>query len=201
MPSADRRARTARGCGPRGYAACAASTFRTRTRLYTAAAKVNSTSCTRSVSWGPCRPRPIRVAAERLGVRIQLLEAREPGDFEGAFQAATRERADVLWVSGDPITYKYRAQIADRALKRRVPTHFVRESVEAGGLIAFRPSLPHLTRGVGKYVDKILKGAKPADIPVEQPTRYDLAINLKTAKTLGLTIPQPLLLRADQVIE
>jgi putative ABC transport system substrate-binding protein len=105
-------------------------------------------------------------------------------------------------VWGDPLTLDQRARIAELAMRHRLPTmHFFREAVEAGGLLGFGPDLPHIWRNVGKYVDKILKGAKPGDIPVEQPTKYELVVNLKTAKALGLTIPPTILLRADHVIE
>ena len=142
-----------------------------------------------------------QAAADRMRVRLQLVEAREAGDLEGAFEAMARERADFLHVWGDPLTYAHRARIAELAMKHRLPTmHFFRDAVAAGGLLGFGPNWPHTWRGVGKYVDKILKGAKPADIPVEQPTRYELTINLKTAKALGLTLPPSLLQRADEVI-
>jgi ABC-type uncharacterized transport system substrate-binding protein len=142
-----------------------------------------------------------QAAADRMRVRLQLVEAREAGDLEGAFEAMARERADFLHVWGDPLTYAHRARIAELAMKHRLPTmHFFREAVAAGGLLGLGPNWPHTWRGVGKYVDKILKGAKPADIPVEQPTRYELTINLKTAKALGLTLPPSLLQRADEVI-
>jgi putative tryptophan/tyrosine transport system substrate-binding protein len=143
-----------------------------------------------------------QAAADRLNVKLQLVEARNVGDLESAFAAAKRERADLLHVYGDPVTFTHRARIAELALKHRLPTmHFFREAVEAGGLLGLGPDWPLLFRNGGAYVDKILKGAKPADIPVAQPTKYELVINLKTAKALGLTIPPSLLQRADQVIE
>ena len=142
-----------------------------------------------------------QAAADRMGVRLQLVEAREAGDLEGAFEAMARERADFLHVWGDPLTHANRASIAELAMKHRLPTmHFFREAVAAGGLLGFGPNWRDTWRGVAKYVDKILKGEKPADIPVEQPTRYELTINLKTAKALGLTLPWSLLQRADEVI-
>jgi ABC-type uncharacterized transport system substrate-binding protein len=143
-----------------------------------------------------------QAAADMLRVKLQRLEARNAAELETAFEAATRERADLLQVWGDPLTLDQRARIAELAMRHRLPTmHFFREAVEAGGLLGFGPDLPHIWRNVGKYVDKILKGAKPGDIPVEQPTKYELVVNLKTAKALGLTIPQSILLRADQVID
>ena len=142
-----------------------------------------------------------QAAADRMRVRLQLVEAREAGDLEGAFEAMARERADFLHVWGDPLTYAHRSRIAELAMTHRLPTmHFFREAVAAGGLLGLGPNWPHIWRGVGKYVDKILKGAKPADIPVEQPTRYELTINLNTAQALGLTLPPSLLQRADEVI-
>jgi putative ABC transport system substrate-binding protein len=118
------------------------------------------------------------------------------------FAAMVRERAVALLVLSDPLTVLHRTRLADLAAKRRLPTMYPwREFVDAGGLMAYGPSLPDLYRRAATYVDKILKGAKPADLPVEQPTRFELVINLKTAKALGLTIPQSILIRADQVIQ
>lgn len=143
-----------------------------------------------------------QAAAGRLGVALQLLEAGHADDLEAAFAAAQRERADVIHIYGDSITFAHRARIAELALQYKLPTmHFFREAVEAGGLLSLGPDFPLLYRNAGAYVDKILKGAKPADLPVAQPTKYELVINLKTAKLLGLTIPPALLQRADQVIE
>ena len=141
-------------------------------------------------------------AARALGVRLQLLEARDPSEIDGAFAAITTERAGAVIVLTDTVLLDHRARIADHAARRRLPTVFgVSEFVEAGGLLAYGPSLADGFRRAATYVDKILKGAKPADLPIEQPTTFELVINLKTAKALGLTIPPSLLLRADQVIE
>jgi ABC-type uncharacterized transport system substrate-binding protein len=143
-----------------------------------------------------------QAAADMLRVKLQRLEARDPAELGTAFEAATRERADLLHVYGDPLTVAQRARIAELAMRHRLPTmHFSREEAEAGGLLSFGPNLPHMWRNAGKYVDKILRGTRPGDIPVEQPTKYELVVNLKTAKALGLTIPQSLLLRADEVIQ
>lgn len=140
--------------------------------------------------------------ADTLGVKLQLLEARDASDLESAFQVAIRERADLLHVWGDVVTFTHRARIAELAMKHRLPTmHFYREAVEAGGLLSFGPSFVHIFRNAAKYVDKILKGTKPGDIPVEQPTQYELTINLKTANALGLTIPSSVLTRADHVFQ
>jgi len=146
--------------------------------------------------------RETQAAARTLGVQVQSLEVRGPDDFENAFPAAIRGRAGALIVVDDPLTYLYRMRIADLAARNRLPAMYgFREYAEAGGLMAFGTSLADLYRRAATYVDKILKGAKPADLPVEQPTKFELVINLKTAKALGLTIPQSLLFRADQVIQ
>jgi putative ABC transport system substrate-binding protein len=143
-----------------------------------------------------------QAAADRIGVRIQLVEARTADELEGAFAAAQRERADVVHVYGDALVFAQRTRVAELALKYKLPTmHFFREAVEAGGLLGFGPDWVLVYRNAGMYVDKILKGTKPADIPVAQPTKYELVINLKAAKALGLTIPPSLLQRADRVIE
>jgi putative ABC transport system substrate-binding protein len=150
----------------------------------------------------PMTLRQEQAAAERLNVKLQLVEARNVADLDSAFAAAKRERADLVHVYGDPLAFTYRAQIAELAMKHRLPTmHYYREAVVAGGLISLGPDWPLISRNAGSYVDKILKGTKPSDIPVAQPTKYELVINLKTAKALGVTIPRSLLLQADQVIE
>jgi putative ABC transport system substrate-binding protein len=146
--------------------------------------------------------REVNVAARSLGVQLQLLEARGPNEFDGAFAAMTRERVGALLVLADATFNSHRTRLADLAARSRLPAAYGwREYVEAGGLMSYGPSLPDLFRRAATYVDKILKGAKPGDLPVEQPTKFELVINLKTAKTLGLTIPSSLLQRADQVIE
>jgi putative ABC transport system substrate-binding protein len=133
---------------------------------------------------------------------LQIVEARSADELDGAFAAATRERAEAMHVYGDSITFLHRRHIADLALKSRLPTIYLfKPNVEAGGLLSYGPSEPDMYRRATGYVDKILKGAKPADLPVEQPTTFELVINLNTAKGLGLTIPPSLLQRADQVIE
>ena len=141
-------------------------------------------------------------AADALKVRLQILEARGPDDLERAFDAATRERAEAIHVYGDPLTFIHRARIAELAARSRLPALYLfRENVEAGGLMSYGPSQPDIFRRAAGYVDKILKGAKRADLPVEQPTKFELVINLKTAKALGLRIPQSVLIRADEVIQ
>ncbi len=136
-------------------------------------------------------------------MRLQTLEARNPQEIDSAFAAMTREGAGALLITPDAFFANQRRQIAELAIKRRLPSlHNVAEyAAEAGGLMAYGPNFLDLERRAATYVHKILKGAKPADLPVAQPTKFELVINLKTAKALDLTIPQTLLLRADQVIE
>ena len=143
-----------------------------------------------------------KVAAGLLKVQLQLLEARAPGDFAGAFSAMAKERADGVIIITSSMFYAERTRIAKLAAERRVPTIYgVKEFVEVGGLMTYGIDVHESFRRAAGYVDKILKGAKPADLPVEQPTKFELVINLKTAKALGLTIPQSLLVRADEVIQ
>jgi putative tryptophan/tyrosine transport system substrate-binding protein len=144
----------------------------------------------------------VKVAARSLGVQLQTLEARGPDDFERAFVAMTRERAGALFVLGDGMFLLHRTRIAELAVKHRLPAMYpTREFVDAGGLMVYAPSLRDSFRRAAAYVDKILKGANPGDLPVQQPTKFELVINLKTAKALGLTIPRSFLLRADEVIQ
>ena len=146
--------------------------------------------------------RNIKDAARSLGLQLQLLEARGPEGFDGAFAAMARERVGALLVVQDPAFIPHRARLVDLAATNRLPSIFTqREDAEAGGLMSYGPSLSDLYRRAGTYVDKILKGAKPGDLPIEQPTKFELVINLKTARALGLTVPPSLLQRADQVIE
>ena len=141
-------------------------------------------------------------AARVLGVSILSVEVREPNDFPGAFSAITRASPDALITLSDPLTSSKGTVIVDFAARSRLPMMSeVKSFADAGGLMTYGPSTVDMVRRAATYVDKILKGAKPADLPVEQPTKFELIINLRTAKTLGLTIPRSLLLRADQVIE
>jgi putative ABC transport system substrate-binding protein len=141
-------------------------------------------------------------AARALGVQLQVVEVRGPDEFDGAFSMMVRQHADALIVFASVMLFGQRRPIVALAAKRRLPAMFNnRESVEIGGLISYGVSLTDLSRRAATYVDKILKGAKPADLPVEQPNKFELVINLKTAKALGLTIPQSLLQRADEVIQ
>jgi putative ABC transport system substrate-binding protein len=140
------------------------------------------------------------LAARTLGIQLQILTVRDPDDFEGAFSAA--HGASALLQVDDAMLTAHRTRLADLALKNRLPTiSGLSETVEAGGLMSYGPHYGDLYRRAATQVHKISRGAKPADLPVEQPTRFELVINLKTAKALGLTIPQPILARADQVIE
>ncbi len=161
-----------------------------------------------AVLWNPDDPghglavKGAEIAARALSVELQAVEFRGYGDFDGAFQAAARGRAGALLVLDHPITLSGRAQLVRLAAKNRLPALYAyRESAEAGGLIAFGPNIRDNYRRAATLVDKILKGAKPADLPVEQPTRFELVVNLKTAKALGLTIPPSVLVRADQLIQ
>ena len=142
------------------------------------------------------------VAARALGVRLQFVEARGPADFDRAFSDMTRARAGALTVLTSVMFVNERRRLVDLATKNRLPAVYPqRDFVDAGGLMSYGPNGPDLFRRAATYVDKILKGAKPGDLPVEQPTKFELVINLKTAKALGLTIPQSLLGRADEVIQ
>ena len=162
-----------------------------------------------AVLWNAANPyaslvvREMEIAATTLGVQLQSLVVRGPDDFEGALAAATTGRAGALTAVEDPLTITKRTQIVDFAAKSRLPAIYgVKEFVDAGGLMSYGAHLADLyRRAAATYVDKILKGAKPADLPVQQPTKFEFVINLKTAKALGLTIPQSVLLRADEVIQ
>ncbi len=154
-------------------------------------------SSTAALSW-----RELEVAAKVLGVQLQSLEVRAPDDFAGAFRSATRKSANALIVLSSPLIVDQRKRIADLALKNRLPSMFASsEYTDAGGLMSYGPNIPEQYHRAATYVDKILKGTKPADLPVEQPMKFELVINLKAAKQIGLTIPQSVLFRADKVIK
>jgi putative ABC transport system substrate-binding protein len=143
-----------------------------------------------------------QAAGRTLGIEVQSLEVRGPDDFEGAFEAARQQHSDALITVEDPLTGTYRERIMHFAAVNRLPSlHGLREEVVVGGLISYGANFEDLFRRAAGYVDKILKGAKPADLPVQQPTKFELVINLKTAKALGLQVPPSLLARADEVIE
>jgi len=146
--------------------------------------------------------RQLDVAARSLGLEPQLLDVRNPEDLVRAFDAATKKRADAVVVANDTVTQSNLKRIVELSATHRLPSIYAsREFVDAGGLFAYGAKQSELYRRAASYVDKILKGAKPSDLPVEQPTTYEQVVNLKSAKALGLTIPQSVLLRADQVIE
>jgi ABC-type uncharacterized transport system substrate-binding protein len=160
-----------------------------------------------AVLWDPANPghalqvSAAEVAARLLGVQLHRVEARGPEAFDRAFAAITHAHAGALLVLGGNIAFDHRRRLAELATTHRLPTvHNVRPFVEAGGLMAYGPRTRDLRRRAAVYVDKILKGAKPADLPVEQPTAFELVINLKTAEALGLTIPPTLLFQADELI-
>jgi putative ABC transport system substrate-binding protein len=143
----------------------------------------------------------MELAAGAFGVKVQYLNIQNPQDIEAAFRAAGKERANALLVLQSPVFNAQRAQIANLALKSRLPATYPRRAfVEDGGLMSYGASISDLDRRAATYVDKILKGAKPADLPVEQPTKFEFVINLKAAKQIGLTIPPNVLARADKVI-
>src|SRR5438093_1518986 len=146
--------------------------------------------------------RETELAAAAFGVQLQYLDVPGPKDIETAFRAASKGRADAVLVLGGPVVQSHRTQIVDLAAKSRLPaTYNVPEFVEDGGLMSYGVSVNDLYRRAATYVDKILKGAKPADLPVEQPTKFEFIINLKAAKQIGVTIPPNVLARADKVIK
>jgi putative ABC transport system substrate-binding protein len=143
----------------------------------------------------------VQEVARTLGLEVARLEIRRAEDIVPAFEAF-KDRAEALYVILDPLTNTHRVRINTLALGARMPTMYAfREFVEAGGLMSYGANFPHLFRRAADFVDKILRGVKPADIPVEQPTKFDLVVNLTTAKALGLEVPATLLTRADEVIE
>ena len=158
--------------------------------------------------WNPLPPgaetyrKEVESAARKLGLSLKTVEARGRNEFEGAFAAMARDGADAVVVLPDPVFFTARKQVVELATRYQLPAvYHAREVVEIGGLMSYGVSLSDQFRRAASYVDKILKGAKPGDLPVEQATRFELVINLKTAKELGLTIPQSLLLQADEVIQ
>ncbi len=161
-----------------------------------------------AVLWHPAQPgaqleaKETEVVAKALGVRLQVLEARSPSEIDSAFVAMTREGAGALLIGSSPLLLGHRKWIVELSAKYRLPTMGVaREYAEAGFLMSYSASITDLYRRSAYFIGRILKGAKPADLPVEQPTKFELVINLKTAKTLGLTIAPSMLARADEVIE
>jgi len=161
-----------------------------------------------AVIWDPATPshkpglKAVEAAGQALGLRLQTLAVRSATEFDSAFSAIVQERAGAVLVLSTPLFMGGAKRLAELALTHKLPTMFgPREHVEAGGLLSYSPDRADLYRRAAAYVDKILKGANPADLPVQQATKFELVINLKTAKALGLTIPQSLLVRADEVIQ
>jgi putative tryptophan/tyrosine transport system substrate-binding protein len=161
-----------------------------------------------AILWGPANTglmhsvSELELAAQALGVELLSLEVRGPDDFAPAFETATHEHAGGLVTLASSLTFSNRARIAELAAKSRVPAMYeLRRFPEAGGLMSYGPSSAHLFRRAAYYVDRILKGTKPADLPVEQPREFEFVINLKTAQALGLTIPPHVLLQATEVLQ
>jgi putative tryptophan/tyrosine transport system substrate-binding protein len=159
--------------------------------------------------WNPANPvfqalqvQETEIAARSLGIRLHFIEARDADEIDRAFVTMARKGTRALIVLGDPVFISHRKRIADLAVKHRLPAvSGTRDQVESGGLMAYGPSFADMYRRTAYYVDRILKGAKPGDLPVEQPTKFELVINLKTARQIGLTISPNVLARADQVIK
>jgi putative ABC transport system substrate-binding protein len=161
-----------------------------------------------AVFWNPHDPgaqyslKETQAAAEKLAIGLQILETRDVDAFDTAYLAAASAAAEAVILLPAPLMTRNAARIADRALKSRLPTmYYAADSVKAGALLSYGPSLIAIYRRAAYFIDRILKGASPADLPVEQPTKFELVINLKTAKALGITVPPALLARADEVIE
>jgi putative ABC transport system substrate-binding protein len=150
----------------------------------------------------PSQWEQLATTAQSLGLEVQLLDVRKPEDIVRAFDTAIAWRADAMLVGNDTVTQANRRQVVELAAKHRLPSMYhAREFVDAGGLMTYGVSYPDLYRRAATFVDKILKGARPADLPIEQPTKFELVINVKTAKALVLDVPPMLLARADEVIE
>jgi putative ABC transport system substrate-binding protein len=157
--------------------------------------------------WNPVSPtgasrlKEARAAAAKFGLTLEQFEVRDAKEIDATFTAMAKEKVEALMVIADPLTVRNRQRIVTLAASKRIPAMYsFLEFAKVGGLVAYGPSVPELFRRAATYVDKLLKGAKPADLPVEQPSKFELVINLKTAKALGITIPKELLLRADEVI-
>jgi len=163
-----------------------------------------------AVLWNPASlPTPLqtkfvedlKAAARSLSIELSFVSVKTPEEFDAAFSAVSRARAQALYLLEDPLFYVHRMTLAERASKAQLPTiHQSRTYTDAGGLVSYGANYADLMRRSAGYVDKILKGARPGDLPIEQPTKFELVVNLKTAKALGITIPQSILLRADEVI-
>lgn len=161
-----------------------------------------------AILWNPANPaqaiavEELKVAARSLGLQLELVEARGPNDFDGVFTAMAKRRVEALLVVPDSLFVLHGVRLAELEAKSRLPTiHGLRQNVDAGSLMSYGPSSTAVWRRAAYFVDKILRGANPSDLPVEQPTKYELIINLRAAKALGLRIPQSVLARADEVIQ
>jgi len=161
-----------------------------------------------AVLWNPdyvgmaARFRQMQGAAPAVGMGVRSVEVRDSRELEQALEAMERERPDALVLLADPLTLSQRRRIVEYAAETRLPAIYeISQFVEAGGLMSYGPDVDQVVRRSATYVDKILKGAKPGDLPIEQPAKFELVINLKSAKALGITIPQSVLLQADRVIE
>jgi putative ABC transport system substrate-binding protein len=161
-----------------------------------------------AVLWDAANPYPAIVfketqtASKTLAIEVQSLEVRTINDFDGAFEAVRKQRPDALITVEDPLTFSYQKRIADFALANQLPSlHGVKEFAVAGGLMSYGANVADVYRRAASYVDKILRGANPADLPVQQPTKFELVINLKTARALGITVPLTLQASADELIE
>ncbi len=162
-----------------------------------------------AVLWNPANPvfqaqlvSETEAAAQALRVQLQFVEARSPGELDSAFRAISGQGAGAILVLSDPVFTTHRARIVELVAKTRLPAMYgIRDAAEAGGLMSYGPDYAELGRRSATYVDRILKGAKPADLPVEQPTKFELVVNLKTAKALGIAVPPSVLGRANTIIE
>jgi putative ABC transport system substrate-binding protein len=148
------------------------------------------------------RMESVKRAARSLGLPLQVFEVNDPSDFDAAFAAMVRERAGALLLPGDAMFFVHRSRLVDLATKNRLPSMSTqRQWPDAGGLVSYAPSFPEQWARAATYVDKILRGAKPADLPIEQPTKFELVINVRAARELGISLPQAMLQRADEVIQ
>ena len=161
-----------------------------------------------AVLWNPnvgdmqSRMKEVQLATRRLNVEIQSLEVRVPGDFARAFARLAQQRADALLVMADPLTVFHRNSIVERVAALRLPAIYeTRDFADAGGLVSYGPDLAENYRRAAGYVNKILRGENPRDLPVEEPTKFELVVNMRTAKTIGVLVPQSIIVRADKVIE
>jgi len=160
------------------------------------------------VLWNSANPantpvmRETVIVSTRLGMKLDLVDLRAPDQIEDALAAVVRHRADALLIMPESAFFAHAARINEVAIKHHFPTiALIREFTQRGSLMSYGPSIPDLVKRSAAFIDKILKGANPADLPIEQPTKFELVINMKTAKALGLTIPEPLLVRADELIQ